>query len=102
MGSFSGSFSGSGTGVGSEKCRKYFVSCKPLFTYTWFSKDLLRFSAIRAIDLLGRPKVWGAIFRNRWLLKCCFVICRVILRSWFWLAVYFADDFLQTCSDLMT
>ena len=72
MGSFLGSFSGSGTGVGSEKCRKYFVSCKPLFTYTWFSKDLLRFSAIRAIDLLGRPKVWGAIFRNRWLLKCCF------------------------------
>ena len=77
MGSFSGSFSGS------ENCRKYCVSCKSLFTYTWFSKDLLRFSAIRAIDLLGRPNVWGLFFFfffwNRWLLKCCFVICRVIL-----------------------
>ena len=95
MGSFSGSFSGS------ENCRKYFVSCKSLFTYTWFSEDLLRFSPIRAIDLLGRPNVWG-LFWNRWLLKCCFVICRVILRSWFWLVVYFADGFSQTCSDLMT
>ena len=46
----------------SEKCRKYFVSCKPLFTYTWFSKGLSRFSVIRAIDLLGHPKVWGGYF----------------------------------------
>ena len=45
---------------------------------------------------------YGGYFRNRWLLGCCFVNSRVILRSWFWLVVYFAEDFSQTCSDLMT
>ena len=117
MGSCSGSFSGS------ENCRKYFVSCKPLFTYTWFSKDLLSFFFLffffcffvflffvfflfffsrsgQSICLVALT--CGGYFWNRWLLKCCFVICRVILRSWFWLVVYFADDFSQTCSDLMT